>query len=237
MANKKGRGLLMVYCDVPPTVEDEFNRWYNEEHIPERLSIPGVLNAARYVALQGGPKYLACYELETHEAWHSPEWQQWLNNPTPWSQRMSPSVVATTYIRNLYRLIYPDDVDPQTAQADMAPVMLVGRMSVPPELDSQFNQSYNQERLPECYSTPGYVRGRRFEAAMGNRSTRRCMKWNPKTSPSPRNGTCGPLVKHRSGPTRLGPTWSMSRGRQGSTSSYSPAHRTRWGQGRGLLPG
>ena len=135
MANKKGRGLLMVYCDVPLDVEEEFNQWYNQEHIPERLSIPGVLNAARYEAVQGGPKYLACYELDTHQAWHSPEWQNWLNNPTEWSRRMSPSVVATTYIRNLYRLIYPDNVDEQTSQADMAPVMLVGRMSVPAELD------------------------------------------------------------------------------------------------------
>ena len=53
----------MVYTDVGPEHEDEFNRWYDEEHIPERLSIPGVLSAARYAAVQGGPKYLACYEL------------------------------------------------------------------------------------------------------------------------------------------------------------------------------
>jgi hypothetical protein len=60
MAAKKGRGLLMVYADVPAALEDEFNRWYDEEHIAERLSIPGVLDAARYVAVRGGPKYLAC---------------------------------------------------------------------------------------------------------------------------------------------------------------------------------
>ena len=167
MADKKGRGLLMVYCDVPQDLEDEFNRWYDQEHIPERLSIPGVLSAARYVALGGGPKCLACYELNGPEAWHAPEWQHWLNNPTEWSQRMSPSVVATKYIRNLYRLIYPEDVDPATAQAEMAPLMLVGRMSVPAALETQFNQAYNQERLPQCYSVPGYIRGRRFETQMG----------------------------------------------------------------------
>ena len=82
MAGKKGRGLLMVYNDVGPEHEDEFNRWYNEEHIPERLSIPGVLNAARYTAVQGSPKYLACYELTEPETWHSDAWQRWLNNPT-----------------------------------------------------------------------------------------------------------------------------------------------------------
>ena len=101
MADQKGRGLLMVYTDVPPDVEEEFNRWYNEEHIPERLSITGVLDAARYVALRGGPKHLACYELAESDAWYSEAWQRWLKNPTPWSRRMSPGVVGTTYIRNL----------------------------------------------------------------------------------------------------------------------------------------
>ena len=167
MTAKKGLGLLMVYTDVPPEHEDEFNRWYNEEHIPERLSIPGVLSAARYTAVQGGPKHLACYELDSPEAWYSGAWQYWLNNPTEWSQRMSPNVVGTTYIRNLYRLIYPSEVAEETAQATMAPVLLVGRMSVPPDLEDRFNQAYNTERLPLCSSVPGYVRGRRFQAVMG----------------------------------------------------------------------
>ena len=167
MADKKGRGLLMVFTDVPPEVEDEFNRWYNEEHIPERLSIPGVLDAARYVALRGGPKHLACYELAESDAWHSDEWQRWLKSPTPWSRRMSPGVVGTTYIRNLYQLIYPDPVPAETAQAGMAPVVLVGRMSVPPELDEQFNLAYNTDRLPMCASLPGYIRARRFQPVLG----------------------------------------------------------------------
>src|SRR5215470_3530243 len=73
----------MVYCEVPAEHEEEFNRWYNEEHIPERLAIPGVLNAARYEAVAGGPKYLACYELASADAWYSADWQRWLKNPTP----------------------------------------------------------------------------------------------------------------------------------------------------------
>jgi heme-degrading monooxygenase HmoA len=168
MAAKKGDGLLMVYSDVPAEKDAAFNRWYNEEHIPERLSIPGVLNAARYEAVAGGPKYLACYELATPDAWYSDVWQKWLNNPTEWSKRMAPSVIATSYIRNLYRRIYPSDVPPDTAQADMAPVLLVGRMSVPEGLDDTFNAAYNNERLPLCLSIPGYIRARRFEAVMGS---------------------------------------------------------------------
>lgn len=168
MAAKKGRGLLMVFTDVPAEVEDEYNRWYNEEHIPERLSIPGVLSAARYVALQGGPKHLAAYELDQPETYYTDVWKNLLNNPTEWSKRMSPTVVATKFIRNIYRMIYPDDLSEETTQAEMSPTILVGRMSVPPELDAQFNQAYNTERLPECYKVPGYIRNRRFEAVEGS---------------------------------------------------------------------
>ena len=167
MAAKKGRGLLMVYSDVAPENDAEYNLWYNEEHIPERLSIPGVQSAARYQAVQGGPKYLACYELDQPETYQSDAWQSWLKNPTEWTKRMSPDVIGTEFIRNLYRLIYPSDVSNETVQADMAPVMLVGRMSVPSELEDQFNQAYNNERLPTCYAVQGYIRGRRFQAVTG----------------------------------------------------------------------
>ena len=52
MATKrKGDGLLLVYSDVAPENDEEYNRWYNEEHIPERLSIPGVLGRG---AVRGG---------------------------------------------------------------------------------------------------------------------------------------------------------------------------------------
>ena len=133
MATKKGRGLLMVYADVPAPLEDEFNRWYNEEHIPERLAIPGVLNAARYVAVRGGPQYLACYELEEPEAYFSAVWQQRLAHPTPWTQRMSPDKIGTRFVRNVYRLVTPETVSAEIAQAEMAPALLVGRMEVPPK--------------------------------------------------------------------------------------------------------
>ena len=80
---------------------------------------------------------------------------------------MSPSVIGTAYIRNLYRRIYPHDIPTETAQAEMAPVLLVGRMSVPAALDKKFNDAYNNERLPLCRRIPGYIRARRFAAVMG----------------------------------------------------------------------
>ena len=47
MAKRKGTALLVVYADVDVEHDAEFNAWYNEEHVPERLSAPGFLAAAR----------------------------------------------------------------------------------------------------------------------------------------------------------------------------------------------
>ena len=52
-------GLLLFMTDINAAHETEFHRWYEEEHIPERLAIPGFLTARRFQTLEGSPKYLA----------------------------------------------------------------------------------------------------------------------------------------------------------------------------------
>src|SRR5260370_6613112 len=72
MAKRRGTGLLMVWADIDPEFEAEYHRWYDEEHIAHLLAVPGFLSAGRYVALKGGPKYLALYELESPDVLKSP---------------------------------------------------------------------------------------------------------------------------------------------------------------------
>src|SRR5260370_13930361 len=72
MAKTRGTGLLMVWADIDPEFEAEYHRWYDEEHIAHLLAVPGFLSAGRYIALKGGPTYLALYELEAPEVLKSP---------------------------------------------------------------------------------------------------------------------------------------------------------------------
>ena len=44
---QKGRGIFMVYVDIDAQHVQEFNKWYNEEHLPELLSVPGTFLAPR----------------------------------------------------------------------------------------------------------------------------------------------------------------------------------------------
>ena len=167
MANKKGTGLLMVYTDVPDDKEEEFNRWYNEEHIGLLLDMPGFLNAARYVAISVKPKYLACYELESPEVIHSPEHERHMANPTEWSKRMSPMVIGTNFNRIVYRQIFPAQVSQEVAQSDMAPALQVGRQEVPPEIEDEYNKWYDTVYVPNFEKVPGCIRGRRYMAVEG----------------------------------------------------------------------
>jgi hypothetical protein len=88
--------VLVVSIEVAPEDVEELNRWYEEEHGPERLALPGFISLRRFRAHDNPNRFLAIYELEHPEAATSPEymnqpqsqwmrdvmakWQQWDRN-------------------------------------------------------------------------------------------------------------------------------------------------------------
>ena len=167
MTAKKGTGLLMVWTDVPGDKEAEFNRWYNEEHVAERLAVPGFLSGARSEAVKGGPKHRAVYELESAAVMQSAAYKKVQASPTPWTQRSGPQAVATTFIRNIYTMIHPRALTPGAAASGMAPALQIGRMDVPAEVDAEFNEWYNTIYVPNYEKVAGVIRGRRYRAVEG----------------------------------------------------------------------
>ena len=165
MADKKGTGLLMVWVDVPEDKEHEFNHWYNEEHLPELLAVPGVLSAARYEAVSSGPKHLACYELESSAVMDTDAFK---NRPTTeWAQRVGPRAIATTLINNVYEMVYPAALTPAIAQSGMAEALQIGRMDISPENEEEWNRWYSGVYVPNYEKVPGCIRGRRWRAVRG----------------------------------------------------------------------
>ena len=66
--------VFIVNASVPPGIEDDWNRWYNEVHLPEIGACPGFLSAQRYVCEDAsGRRYVANYELESLDALKSAE--------------------------------------------------------------------------------------------------------------------------------------------------------------------
>ena len=81
-----GKGMLLTSMNVDAADEAEFNRWYDREHLEERVAIPGFLEARRYVAHDGNPKYLSLYSTETFDVLDSPAYRNALANQTDWSR-------------------------------------------------------------------------------------------------------------------------------------------------------
>src|SRR6202171_360911 len=82
-----GKGMLLTSMDIDARDEADFNRWYDREHLIERVAIDGFLEARRYVAHQGHPKYLCLYSTATFEVLDSPTYRAALMNPTDWSKK------------------------------------------------------------------------------------------------------------------------------------------------------
>lgn len=88
----EGDGLLALWNGVDPARAGEYDFWHTREHVPERVAIPGMLSARRYVGGDGAlPRYLTLYDLENMAVLESSPYRALLGSPTPWSTSMRPS--------------------------------------------------------------------------------------------------------------------------------------------------
>jgi hypothetical protein len=93
--------------DIDPAYEQDFNRWYEEEHFPERVRCPGFLTGRRFVSVEGEPKYLALYDLEDPAVLDTEEYRA-IAPPSRWMKDLKPHF--TSFVRNVYREITPTGV-------------------------------------------------------------------------------------------------------------------------------
>ena len=99
-------GFLLVLMQPPENIEEEFNAWYDSEHVPERLAVPGVLTAIRFSSTSATtPKYLAMYDLESEAVLESDAYRRVAgDNSSPWTKRVTGK---TKVYRSVGNQIYP----------------------------------------------------------------------------------------------------------------------------------
>jgi hypothetical protein len=85
------KGFLLVLMQPPLTIEEEFNAWYDTEHIPERLAVPGVETAIRFCSTTGAaPKYLAVYDLAAESVLETDAYKSVVGDrSSPWTKRVT----------------------------------------------------------------------------------------------------------------------------------------------------
>ena len=125
------RGLLLTITEPPPAMEEEFNAWYDTEHLAERLAIPGFRSALRWTLddASGAGKYLATYELDSAAVLESPDYLARYNNQSPWSRRCLAKTVV--FKRWACEQVEPGTADPHPrAQALLLNDVVDGALQV-----------------------------------------------------------------------------------------------------------
>jgi hypothetical protein len=101
------KGFLLVLMQPPPGFEEEFNAWYDTEHVPERLAVPGIESGLRYVCLSGMPRYLALYDLTSPAVLETPAYLRVsFESSSPWTKRV---VSRVRVYRSAGVQVYPGD--------------------------------------------------------------------------------------------------------------------------------
>jgi len=95
------------------------------------------------------------YELEKRRGDGEPGVQEVQANPTPWTQRIGPQAVATTFIRNIYSMIHPRELSTAAVSSGPAPALQIGRMDVPASVDAEWNQWYKHDLRAELREGAG----------------------------------------------------------------------------------
>lgn len=104
-------GAVAIWHDIAPEGISEFYAWHSEEHMPERVSIPGFKCGRRFIARQADLQFFNLYETQSPEVARGPEYKSRLDNPTP------RTLYAVRHFRNVARSLCRVVVKHKVAEA------------------------------------------------------------------------------------------------------------------------
>jgi hypothetical protein len=150
-------GLLVAGFNYANVNADEFNDWYDTEHIPERERVPGFVNCERWIGAEDPKVSIATYDLESLDVLKSEAYRRIAGeNLSVWSKRM------TAKSQRICRF-EAEQMPPGNQRAPArAPALLLVAMNVSPEGEADFNAWYDQEHIPALREVDGCLMARRF---------------------------------------------------------------------------
>ncbi|KAG6855531.1 hypothetical protein H0H87_001514 [Tephrocybe sp. NHM501043] len=155
------KGLIFVTSEPGPVPEDEYNDWYDNEHIPPRLDVLGVLSSARYKAVDSlKPSWLALYDITSPDVAQSSDYKALAPNASQREKQIMANLgsINRRVYENLVSYIYP-----HTQLASLpARYVFVVHMRVSIHAEEDFNRWYNEEHMVLLSRVPGWLCGKRY---------------------------------------------------------------------------
>jgi len=139
-------GVPAVWNDVDPKIEVEYNEWYMQEHLLERLSVPGILTASRYEVVGPGTKYFTWYKTSSVAILKSPAYLQRLTNPSDWTRR------CMLHFRNMNRSACRETLDLGRGVGSATTTM---EMKAAASKEDDLRQRLSSSLFPDLLRSPG----------------------------------------------------------------------------------
>jgi hypothetical protein len=157
------KGILIAAMNIADAAADEFHDWYDTEHLPERVRVPGFEACHRWIGVQDPKVSVATYDLETVGVLQSPDYQAIGGaNLSPWSKRV------TSRVERLMRFEGDQILPGNQLPPGHAGGLLLNAMNVEPAAEAEFNEWYDNEHIPALAAVPGTLAARRFRAHEGS---------------------------------------------------------------------
>ena len=142
-----GEGAVCIWNGIADGQLDDFYAWHMEEHMPERVGIPGFRRGRRYRAGDDAthPLFFTLYETETPEVTTGQDYLNRLNAPTPWTQR------ATQTFRDTFRALTRVKVSLGPGSGGALATL---RATLSDDVRDSFERSMSDEVLPRLARLP-----------------------------------------------------------------------------------
>ena len=165
---------MMVMSNPAPGREAEYNTWYDTEHLPDVVSIPGFVRARRLKLAPvqfrnkspAVPDYMAFFQIETADV--AGVFTEINRRIKTGKTRMSTSMDMKGSQERLYQMLSPPLMAAGAPALDSAEdgadgFHIVFNAPVAGK-ETEFNAWYDNHHLPDMLTIPGFVSGQRGKA-------------------------------------------------------------------------
>lgn len=166
------RFILLNANEPPPELEDEYNRWYDEDYIPSKVfKHPAVLEVSRYRFLEGMQtkvkgnyaRYLTIYSFEDEESFRTFEYSYELIE----AKKCATQKWKGTEFRVTFRAQYkPVRSWVGIAKARAGTIEVIG-ITVPSKAIYEFNSWHDEAYVPILLFNPSLLGVTRYELVTG----------------------------------------------------------------------
>lgn len=143
-----GEGLIAIWADIKDEGVETYYAWHDNEHVAERVGIPGFIRGRRYIATDAAVQWYMMYETVSPEVQVGTDYLNRLNNPSPWTTEAIKHFHNTS--RSLTKKVFSQ------AKGDGAELVIVG-VGAEGDTLGALRKSMVTGLLPELYLDHGVI--------------------------------------------------------------------------------